>query len=218
MSRQIDLGAHATIDPGLPAGWYVRRGLWVRCHQCYPAANMHGTSQKRTIGWTAAFLLMLSSSACEEPAKINLSDTEGRSFTATCKGASCSLVSPPEAKPSAPQPEGAEANFVLHVASRLFAVCEVWVQGSSHAVNPADCRALTCKTDADCPPAKNMSRGACTNGLCTEPSSPISSEDAVLLCLSGTGAPTGATKQVERYALGNACSTPCNVPSVCRQP
>jgi len=179
---------------------------------------MRGTSQNRAVGWAGALLLMLSSVGCEEPAKINLSDTEGRSFAATCKAEGCSLVSPPEAKPSAPQPEDAKAGFVLHIASRLFAVCEVWLQGSSHAVNPADCRALTCKTDADCPLAKNMPRGACTHGLCTEPSNPISNEDAVLLCLSGTGVPTGDTKQVERYALGNACSTPCNVPAVCRQP
>lgn len=179
---------------------------------------MGGDSRRKISGWGIALLALLSSSACDKPVKTTLTDTEGRTFSATCSGQTCELAEAPEAKPSATKPEGAEAAFVLHVASRLFAVCEVWKQGNSHAINPADCRALTCKADADCPHARNMNRGACTNGLCTEPSGPISNEDAVLLCLAGTGTPGGTTRQIERYALGNACATPCDVPAVCRQP
>lgn len=168
-------------------------------------------------GWAGllgAVVLM----GCTKPHEVHLTDTEGRSFEATCKGSSCALTSSGDAKPSASRPAGAKAAFVLHVASRLMAVCEVWVQGESHAVHPADCRALTCKADGDCPWATGMTRGTCANGLCIEPSSEIANEDGVLLCLAGTGAPTGSTQQVERHALGNACGTPCIVPSVCRKP
>ena len=179
---------------------------------------MGGVSHRMVLGWGVAVLALLSASACDKTVKTAMTDTEGRTFSVTCEGQKCELTDAPSAKPSAPKPDGAEAAFVLHTASRLFAVCEVWKQGASHAINPADCRALVCKADADCPHAKNMTRGACTNGLCTEPSGPSSNEDAVMLCLAGTGVPSGSMRQVERYALGNACTTPCQVPAVCRQP
>lgn len=179
---------------------------------------MGGKRKSNPLAVAALITAAVMPAGCEESVRVALKDTEGRSFELTCKDATCTLTSAPEAKPSAPEPEGGEPKFVLHTASRLFAVCEVWMQGSSHAVNPADCRALTCRNDADCPPARNMTRGVCANELCIEPSAQISNEDAVLLCLAGTGPPSGTTKQVERYALGNACPTPCTVPAVCRQP
>ncbi|MFW5739562.1 MAG: hypothetical protein ACOC1F_04280 [Myxococcota bacterium] len=166
----------------------------------------------------ALLALAIVSGGCDKSSKINLTDTEGRQFQLTCKNVNCVITSAPAAKPSAPQPAGATAKFVLHGASRLFSVCEVWEQGSSHAVHPADCRALTCRNDGDCPPAKNMPKGTCANRLCIEPSAEVTHADAVLLCLAGTGVPSGTTKQVERYALGNACGSPCVVPQVCRQP
>jgi hypothetical protein len=155
---------------------------------------------------------------CSKPVQVHLTDTEGRHFEASCKDSSCALIGAGEANPSASQPKGAKAAFVLHTASRLMAVCEVWVQGGAHGTHPADCRALTCQHDRDCPWTKGLSTGTCTHGLCIEPSSEITNEDAVLLCLAGTGAPRGTTQQIERHALGNACATPCVVPSVCRQP
>jgi len=171
------------------------------------------------LGWAVATAVGLAWGGCDKSKQIALTDTEGRAFQAVCKGSGCTLESTDaRAQPSATKPEGAEAKFVLRQASRLMAVCEVWQQGSSHAINPADCRALTCESDAQCPLAKGLSRGVCTNGLCIEPSAQITSEDAVLLCLAGTGRPSGTTKQVERYALGNSCGNPCHVPAVCRQP
>jgi len=165
-----------------------------------------------------AAVLVLPSLSCSKPIKVSLKDTEGRSFSATCSEGSCELQTGETAEPSAPKPDGASSAFILHRASRLYAVCEVWKQGSSHAVNAADCRALSCDRDQDCPPVKGLTEGACTNHLCIEPTGSISAEDAVLLCLAGTGKPAGTTKQVERYALGNACAEPCSVPAVCRQP
>ncbi|MBI5538114.1 MAG: hypothetical protein HY898_35660 [Deltaproteobacteria bacterium] len=153
--------------------------------------------------------------------RIALKDTEGRTFTLTCSQPDkCEITSSQVPTPSSTAPDGARPGFVLHQASRLYAVCDVWLQGTgSSSTNPGDCRALVCTTDADCPPAQGMSHGSCTNQLCIEPTGAIASEDAVLLCLSGTGPPSASnTKQVERFALGSNCGTPCRVPVVCRQP
>ncbi|PIE05469.1 MAG: hypothetical protein CSA75_04575 [Sorangium cellulosum] len=167
---------------------------------------------------TIAKIVIGGIAACDKPTTIALTDTEGRSFSARCHARDCTLETSLVASPSAPKPDHAKASFVLHRASRFFAVCDVWVQGSSHAVGAADCRALVCKSDADCPPAIGMQKGSCVHGLCIEPSARITSEDAVLMCLAGTGVPAGTTKQVERYAMGNVCASPCIVPAVCRQP
>lgn len=180
-----------------------------------------GTGSNMTAAGTVAILFVLTAlaaCACTKPHGLQLKDTEGRSFAATCKAAACTISSSGEASPSAPRPEGAEAAFVIHAASRLFAVCEVWVKDGAHTIQAADCRALTCKDDGDCPWAEEMTRGTCASGLCIEPSAEITNEDAVLLCLSGTGVPSGTNLQVERHALGNACGSPCTVPAVCRQP
>jgi len=80
------------------------------------------------------------------------------------------------------------------------------------------CRALVCRADGDCPPAHGLKQGTCINGLCVEPSHNINAEDAIVLCLAGTGAGYGSPQQVERFALGLNCGQPCRVPSPCRQP
>ncbi len=157
--------------------------------------------------------------ACAKPTALALRDTENRPFKATCNEGECALEGSSPATPSASKPEGATASYVLHHASRLYAVCDVWAQGSrSFTISPIDCRPLACENDTQCPVAKGLSRGACTNGLCIEPTGALSSEDAGLLCLVGAGAPSGSSKQVERYSLGSNCGSPCMVPTVCRQP
>ena len=178
------------------------------------------TSLVRLGALCSAIAVMASSTvSCSKPTRLNLKDTEGRAFSAVCNDGECQVEGSEAATPSAPKPDDGAAAFVLHRASRLFAICEVWRQGgASHAINPADCRALTCDRDQDCPPVSGLLEGACTNHLCIEPTGAVAAEDAVLLCLAGTGKPTGSTKQVERYALGNACVEPCRVPAVCRQP
>lgn len=174
-----------------------------------------GLPNTLAIGSLAAACLLPS---CTESKKLRLTDTEGRSFTATCQDAKCAVDSSDSPSPTATKPPGGEPAFTLHRASRFFAICDVWSQGASHAIHPADCRPLACTSDAECPPAVNLPSGTCTNGLCIEPSAAITGDDAVLLCLAGTGPPAGTNKQIERYALGNACGNPCSVPSVCRQP
>jgi hypothetical protein len=175
---------------------------------------------------TAAFLVTVAFGVatvnCTRPQfKTMLHDTEGRSFQLTCSEPDrCEVSSSLQPKPSSSAGEGARPGFVLHTASRFFAVCDVWLQGAgSLSINPVDCRALSCSSDADCPPSHGLPHGTCGNQLCIEPGGAIASEDAVLLCLSGTGPPSASnTKQVERLALGSNCGTPCRVPGVCRQP
>jgi hypothetical protein len=148
-------------------------------------------------------------------------DTEGRSFEVVCaQPGKCEVLSSLPPKPSSAAVDGARPGFVLHHVSRLYAICEVWLQGSqSFSVNPADCRAIACQTDADCPPVKGLEQGSCGNQLCIEPSGAVTTEDAVLLCLAGTGPPGASnTRQIERFALGSNCGNPCKVPTVCRQP
>lgn len=54
-------------------------------------------------------------------------------------------------------------------------------------------------------------------GLCIEPTHDIASADAVMLCLAGTGLGHDQARQVERYALGLNCGTPCSVPKPCER-
>ncbi|MGC4066120.1 MAG: hypothetical protein QM784_16030 [Polyangiaceae bacterium] len=79
------------------------------------------------------------------------------------------------------------------------------------------CRPLTCEGDAECPPAEGLDHGVCINHLCTEPSHAVHTEDAVLMCLAGTGTEPQTPLQAERFALGLNCGTPCQIPKVCRQ-
>ncbi len=161
---------------------------------------------------------MLCTPACEKPLELKLTDTEQRTFDASCKDGDCVLAGG-SATPTAAKPDGAKAAFALHRASRFYSVCDVWMTGSrSFTINPIDCRLLTCRTDIDCPPVKGLQHGSCTSGLCIEPSGSLTSEDAGLLCLAGTGVPAGTSSQIERFALGSNCGSPCRVPSVCRQP
>ena len=165
-------------------------------------------------------LIALAAFGCsKEIPRLAATDTEGRTFELKCTAAEmCEVSSSAQPKPSVPATEGAKAAFVVHKASRMYGICDVWMQGTSAAINPADCRALTCVTDDNCPPARGMTHGTCANKFCIEPDGAMGSEDAVLLCLAGTGVPAGTTRQIERFALGSNCGTPCRVPAVCRQP
>jgi len=167
----------------------------------------------------SAAVVLSSSLGCEKPTRISLTDSELRGFVAVCKGGACSLEASAVATPTSPQPDGAEPSFVLHQASRLVAICDVWKKGSAvPTILPIDCRPIKCKADTDCPPAKGLTKGACTDGYCTEPSGAFGPEDAGLLCLAGTGIPANTSRQIERFALGSNCGSPCTVPAVCRQP
>jgi hypothetical protein len=150
---------------------------------------------------------------CQRRSEIVLTDTEGRSFTAVCADDEkpCSLThkSGPRAEPA--------GGVRLRAVGRLVGVCP-----DSDSPHLGDCRALTCAADSGCPPASDgADRGAtgtCVGSFCVEPSHALGTEDAVLLCLAGTGLGHERADQVTRYALALNCGSPCRVPAPCRQP
>jgi len=166
-------------------------------------------------GSAGALLLAaaLSLPACGDPPR-TLRDTEGRSFAAECtRKEGCSVAQRGGPKwPGA----GSAPEVQLRTASRVVAVCNVAPGGGEP--HPGECRALTCRSAADCPPAHGTDQGTCLGGICTDESLPITPADATALCLAGTGLGRDSPGQLERAAMGQACGTPCVVPAVCRQP
>jgi hypothetical protein len=154
-------------------------------------------------------LAMLLAQACEHGETIQLKDTEGRRFSARLKDGEVTRVT---------QIEPAEPNdsCVLERRGYLVGVCP----GVSSSGGPAlaQCRGLVCLNHQDCPPAHGLKQGTCINGLCIEPANAIGPNDAVMLCLAGTGAGISLPVQTERFALGLNCGQPCKVPTPCRQP
>lgn len=135
-------------------------------------------------------------------------DTEGRSFSARCdreRNCKIELVSGDHALD--------KKGFAFYAPGNLVGICDV-AEGKPPD-SPSDCRALECKTDLECPPGHGLDHGTCINGLCRETTANIATEDAVMMCLAGTG--LGTTKP-DRLAMGLNCGAPCRVPSVCRQP
>ena len=110
----------------------------------------------------------------------------------------------------------ASNRFELRRTGRLVAACPKLAVSAGAAVT--QCRPLVCQADSQCPPAHGLKQGTCVNGLCIEPSQDLIADDAIMLCLSGTGAGYASPPQVERFALGLNCGKPCRVPTPCRQP
>ncbi|HTU58004.1 MAG TPA: hypothetical protein VMF89_06215 [Polyangiales bacterium] len=139
--------------------------------------------------------------ACSRPASLELKDTEGRRFELSCdqRAERCSL-----------KPQG----VMLNRNGWLLGVCEATPEGDvTHA---ADCRALVCKGDSDCPAPLGAATGSCIGGHCVDPSRTLSSADAVMLCMARTGPGHSKPEQIERYALGLNCGSPCVVPAPCK--
>jgi hypothetical protein len=138
-------------------------------------------------------------------------DSDGRMFQVTCtREEACKAV-----QRSGPV-RGDKPSQLLHTGSRLVGVCDLTAGGALEG--PYDCRPLLCGGDADCPPLHGMKDGQCLNGRCSDPAKAVSADDAIMLCLSGTGLGKQTAEQVERYALALNCGTPCKVPSPCAQP
>jgi len=146
----------------------------------------------------------------EKTGPIVLRDTEGRRFSMSCEASTCAYQRA-SGEPTSKLKSGLE----LHTSGRVVGMCDVEPAGTPEV---ADCRALVCKTDRECPPMHGLEAGHCVNGLCTSPDRDLVADDAVLLCLAGTGLGRNAPKQVERYALAMNCGKPCVVPTPCRQP
>ena len=153
--------------------------------------------------------ILASTASCRGPQDLTLHDTEGREFSARLQESSVTSLTLSTAARDANR-------FEIRRTSHLVAVCPT--STTSTPVAPTRCRALTCETDIQCPPAHGLKRGTCVNGLCIEPSQNLLADDAIMLCLSGTGADYSSPLQVERFALGLNCGQPCKVPTPCRQP
>lgn len=136
-----------------------------------------------------------------------LMDSEGRHFSMRC-GANqqdCSL----RQTSGAPSKLGAPR---LRSTGRLVGVCD---GDGPEALGT--CRPLICEEDVQCPAGSGL-QGSCVGSLCVEPSHPLGSEDAVMLCLSGTGLGQESPEQVARFALAVNCGDPCRIPAPCRKP
>ena len=153
--------------------------------------------------------LCVASIACRHPTSLALHDTESREFSARLD------ETPVTDLTLSGVPEGS-SHYELRRSGRLVATCPKRAGAAGNVVT--QCRPLVCTTDSQCPPAHGLKQGTCVNGLCIEPSQNLVADDAIMLCLSGTGADYGSPLQVERFALGLNCGQPCRVPSPCRQP
>jgi hypothetical protein len=150
---------------------------------------------------------------CSRPTESALADTEGRQIVSSCdKKLACRLTQ--KAGPREPAPK---SELVVYAPGKVVGVCAVGP--GQKPESPSDCRPLVCHTDTDCPPAHGIPHGTCLKGLCVEPAVTAATvEDAVMLCLAGTGLGRSSQLQTERYALGVNCGSPCKVPALCRQP
>lgn len=182
--------------------------------------------QKRVPFWvsggssraTAVVVLLVACAAgcSKRHGPATLRDTEGRTFDAKCeRSGDCTIGSSLVARPSGAKPSGGEPAWVLLRQGRYYGACETW---KGHDPEPWDCRAIVCQSDANCPAIEGVSTGTCMHGLCGDPARDVSTPDAVLLCLAGTGPGHETTAQLDRYAMAAACGSPCKVPTPCRQP
>ena len=158
--------------------------------------------------WAPLLLISLALCACSNDVERDVRDTEGRTFHIRCPSEGrCDITQQSgEAWP------GETKALVFHASSRFVGVCNVVGTGFHEAKN---CRPLVCEKNSDCPPAHGMKNGSCVEGFCTDPSQDITQDDAVMHCLAGTGVGTESPRQIERFAMGLNCGTPCAVPKPC---
>jgi hypothetical protein len=157
----------------------------------------------------ALLAILVLAASCRSPQNLTLRDTEGREFSARLQDFSVVDLRLSNAPKDANR-------FEIRRTGRLVAVCPT--STTSSPVAATHCRVLTCGTDSQCPPAHGLKEGTCLNGLCIEPAQNLLADDAIMLCLSGTGADYSSPLQIERFALGLNCGQPCKVPTPCRQP
>ena len=166
----------------------------------------HGTA-------LSVLILLLTTVGCKSVSERHLLDTEGREFLAKCqRSGECAL-----SLVSGQKRTDGKNGLLLSQTGRLIGICDV-AEGQTTPDTPADCRALVCQTDTDCPPSHGLKDGQCLNALCTDPAQSLASPDSIMLCLAGAGLGRDQPRQIERYALGLNCGTPCKVPAPCRQP
>jgi hypothetical protein len=155
--------------------------------------------------------VLLSTLGCRGTSERVVRDTEGRTFSVQCSDSGCTVARMSGSSVSAEKSGGA-----LHAPGRVVTVCDV-VPGSEPGTS-SDCRALTCEHDTNCPAAHGASRGTCVNRLCIESRNDLTVDDAVVLCLAGTGLGRASSGQVGRYAMALNCGLPCKIPGPCLKP
>ena len=175
---------------------------------------MHAIFDRGRHGTALSLLVfMLSTPSCKGVNERRLLDTEGRAFLAKCqRSGECTL-----SLVSGQKRTDGKNSLLLSQTGRLIGICDV-NEGQTSPDSPADCRALVCQTDTDCPPSHGLKDGQCLNALCTDPAQALVTQDSIMLCLAGAGLGRDQPRQIERYALGLNCGTPCKVPAPCRQP
>src|SRR5512138_3305256 len=196
-----------------------------RIHECGPGVATRSLpcwslmsavrTRRSCFGLVLTAGLTVLGSSCRGHVEQTLGDSEGRSFLARCTAERvCTLTQ--KSGPTSDVAGGAKVpgRMELRNTGRLVGVC-----GPFHgdAPNPTDCRPIVCKAEANCPPADGLTTGVCIDGLCTEPSHAINSDDAVMLCLAKTGLGRQSPLQIERLALGLNCGNPCRIPKPCQQ-
>ena len=157
-------------------------------------------------------LVALTALACRKNPEFSLQDSEGRRFLLRCdQDLECRLE-----QQSGPREAASKTEVRIHMPGKVTGVCAV--APGKDLESPSDCRPLVCQSDAQCPPAHGMAHGTCLGRLCIEPSQPSATvDDAVMLCLAGTGLGRKSQLQTERYAMAVNCGSPCKVPAPCWQ-
>lgn len=155
--------------------------------------------------------LLLAPIACQKGGPRLIHDSEARTFEATCPAEAPCKLTQKSGKKRADKPAQ-----TLLTESRLVGVCDV-AEGTAPD-GPFDCRPLSCTSDSDCPPLHGMKDGQCLNKRCADPAEAVKVQDAIMLCLAGTGTGRETAAQIERYALALNCGNPCRVPAPCQQP
>ncbi|MBN2194281.1 MAG: hypothetical protein JW751_15800 [Polyangiaceae bacterium] len=142
-----------------------------------------------------------------------LRDTEGRSFEARCDPQRGCQVK----QTGGPRDPSGRTDLVIHRQSLLTAICNV-AAGVKEREDVRDCRALQCDTDRNCPPEPGGPRyGHCVDGFCVDPAGTLQADDSILYCLAGKGLGREAPNQVEAYAIGLNCGSPCTIPRICKR-
>jgi hypothetical protein len=167
-------------------------------------------SRLRVLSTLALPALLLA--ACQKGGPLTLHDSEGRTFEATCPAEGPCKIAQKSGAKVADKPAQ-----TLLASSRLVGICDV-TTATSAPEGPYDCRPLSCQENKDCPALHGMKEGQCLNHHCGDAAEEIGVQDAVMLCLAGTGFGRKSSAQIERYALALNCGSPCKVPSPCQQP
>ena len=153
-------------------------------------------------------------------ARVRLSDTEGREFSANCAPIEpCDIV-----QLSGPRDPSKPRTFLLQLETHVVGVGMAPVRSKRSPTgteevstpDPSDFRALACADRADCPAGEDI---GCYRGLCVRPAVPLDAHDVTMLCEAGRGIAGPSNPDADEAFRALPCSPPhCRLPRSCRQP